>query len=78
LSSGACTGSERGSLAKHPISPGADRNRKRWSGDEGPKPHRLMLLWNGVKFMLLQDAMDESAFGAVESGTSDGSTQFCR
>src|SRR5215468_4686344 len=46
--------------------------------DEVAKRHRLMLLWNGVKFMLLHDAMGESAFGAVESGTSDGSTQFCR
>jgi hypothetical protein len=50
-------------FAQHSISPGADRNRKRWSGDEGPKPHRLMLLWNGVKFMLPHDAMGESAFG---------------
>jgi hypothetical protein len=46
--------------------------------DEVPKPHRLMLPWNGVKFTLPHDAMGESAFGAVESGMSDGSTQFCR
>jgi hypothetical protein len=34
--------------------------------DEVPKPHRLMLLWNGVKFTLLHDAMGDRAFGAVE------------
>ena len=27
--------------------------------DEVAKRHRLMLLWNGVKFMLLHDAMGE-------------------
>src|SRR5215831_1981557 len=75
-SSGACTGSERGSLRRTSDQPRCRLQPQEMERDEVPKPHRLMLPWNGVKFTLPHDAMGESVFGALSQGRAMDQPNF--